>query len=163
VTFFVAGVIVDDPEAETGVEGCRLLDIRRMHLVVIEAKRAGAAKAFKSLIDSFESWHGRAELQGRSEQVKGMKRSALIRSLDELGLQPLSFEVGFRSIKVLIIKRPKAGPDRSWRAVGTLQHQAVVRPFFDTSQILPRQQRRSYTNPKRERGIRCVSLAGASG
>ena len=29
--------------------------------------------------------------------------------------------------------------------------------------ILPRQQRRSYTNPKRERGIRCVSLAGASG
>ncbi len=64
-----------------------------------------------------------------------MKRSALIRSLDELGLQPLSFEVGFRSIKVLIIKRPKAGPDRSWRAVGTLQHQAVVRPFLDTSQI----------------------------
>ena len=29
--------------------------------------------------------------------------------------------------------------------------------------VLPRQQRRSYTNPKRERGIRCVSLAGASG
>ncbi len=29
--------------------------------------------------------------------------------------------------------------------------------------ILPRQQRRSYTNPKRERGIRRVSLAGASG
>src|SRR5208337_2146807 len=29
--------------------------------------------------------------------------------------------------------------------------------------ILPRQQRRSYTNPKRERRIRCVSLAGASG
>ena len=25
--------------------------------------------------------------------------------------------------------------------------------------VLPRQQRRSYTNPKRERGIRCVSLA----
>jgi hypothetical protein len=40
---------VDDPEAETGVEGCRLLDIRRMHLVVLEAKRAGATKAFKSL------------------------------------------------------------------------------------------------------------------
>ena len=30
-------------------------------------------------------------------------------------------------------------------------------------ELLPRQQRRSYTNPKRERGIRCVSLAGASG
>ena len=29
--------------------------------------------------------------------------------------------------------------------------------------LLPRQQRRSYTNPKRERGIRCVSLVGASG
>ena len=29
--------------------------------------------------------------------------------------------------------------------------------------LLPWQQRRSYTNPKRERGIRCVSLAGASG
>ena len=29
--------------------------------------------------------------------------------------------------------------------------------------VLPRQQRRSYTNPKRERGIRGVSLAGASG
>src|SRR5271157_6419404 len=96
-------------------------------LGVIEASYASAiigvlspvsSHCFKSLIDSFESWHGRAELQGRSEPVKGMKRSALIRSLDELGLQPLSFEVGFRSIKVLIIKRPKAGPDRSWRAVG---------------------------------------------
>ncbi len=29
--------------------------------------------------------------------------------------------------------------------------------------LLPRQQRRSYTNPTRQRGIRCVSLAGASG
>ena len=33
----------------------------------------------------------------------------------------------------------------------------------ENRQVLPRQQRRSYTNPKRERGIRCVSLAGASG
>ena len=56
--------VVDDPEAETGVEGCRLLNIRRMHLVVIEAKRTGSAKAFKSLIDSFESWHGRAGTPG---------------------------------------------------------------------------------------------------
>ncbi len=33
----------------------------------------------------------------------------------------------------------------------------------NTSLLLPRQQRRSYTNPTRQRGIRCVSLAGASG
>ena len=35
--------------------------------------------------------------------------------------------------------------------------------FHQDSYILPRQQRRSYTNPKRERGMRCVSLAGAVG
>ena len=36
-------------------------------------------------------------------------------------------------------------------------------PVWAIVELLPRQQRRSYTNPKRERGIRCVSLAGASG
>ena len=47
----------------------------------------------------------------------------------------------------------------------TIQWQdELLRWFGETFDlILPRQQRRSYTNPKRERGIRCVSLAGASG
>ena len=54
---------------------------------------------------------------------------------------------------------------RDYEVIGFLAPLVMVRRRSDAvlGTLLPRQQRRSYTNPKRERGIRCVSLAGASG
>ena len=68
-----------------------------------------------------------------------------------------------RSVAGVALIAPARG--RASKKIINIMHTGAARCFWKPKWpwALPRQQRRSYTNPTRQRGIRCVSLAGASG